>query len=92
MHVGSEKLGMREVRETFVQDSCKKNYAVCVLREISKEAYGAFSQRHGEGDNFSAAMHFSQKLTFLSLNATIQVNFWRKLPQLCVVTIFNKTF
>ena len=47
---------------------------------------------HGEGDNFSVAMHFSQKWTFLSLNATIQVNFCCKLPQLCVVTIFNKIF
>ena len=45
---------------------------------------------HREGDNFLAAMHFLQKLAFLSLNPAIQVNFCRKLLQLHVVPVLNK--
>ena len=47
---------------------------------------------HGEGDNFSAAMRFSQKLVSFSLNVAIQVNFCRKLLNLSVVLVFNKIY
>ena len=45
---------------------------------------------HGEGDNFSAAMRFSQKLVSFSVNLAIQVNFCRKLLNLSVVSLFKK--
>ena len=47
---------------------------------------------HEEGDNFSAAMQFSQKLVSFSLNVAIQVNFCHKLLNLSVVLVFNKIY
>ena len=47
---------------------------------------------HGEGDNFSAAMRFSQKLVSFSVNLAIQMNFCRKLLNLSVVPVFNKIY